>query len=50
MDRRQAIIQAFTDACAGDERVVAAFLGGSFAVGLEDDRSDLDLYLLILFV
>ena len=48
MDRRQAIIQAFTDACAGDERVVAAFLGGSFAVGLEDDRSDLDLYLLIL--
>lgn len=48
MDRRLTIIQAFTDACAGDERVVAAFLGGSFAAGTEDDRSDLDLYVLIL--
>jgi predicted nucleotidyltransferase len=48
MDSRQIIIQAFTDACAGDERVVAAFLGGSLAAGSDDDRSDLDLYVLIL--
>ncbi|MFV2045445.1 MAG: hypothetical protein ACC700_19710 [Anaerolineales bacterium] len=48
MDHKQTIIQAFTDACDSDERVVAAFLGGSFAAGSEDDRSDLDLYVLIL--
>ncbi|GMQ77952.1 MAG: hypothetical protein BMS9Abin02_0444 [Anaerolineae bacterium] len=48
MDRRQTIIRSFTDACDSDERVVAAFLGGSFAAGSEDDRSDLDLYVLIL--
>jgi predicted nucleotidyltransferase len=47
-DHRQATIQSFTHACAKDERVTAAFLGGSFATGLEDERSDLDLYLLIL--
>jgi predicted nucleotidyltransferase len=48
-DHRQAAIQSFTHACAEDERVTVALLGGSFATGLEDERSDLDLYFLILF-
>lgn len=32
-------------ACQADERVVAAFLGGSYAKGMADLYSDLDLYL-----
>lgn len=46
MDRAQtALIEKFTAACQADNRVVAAFLGGSFVSGTADEYSDLDLYL-----
>jgi predicted nucleotidyltransferase len=39
----QAFIDRFVVACQADERVVAAFLGGSYAKGTADAHSDLDL-------
>ena len=42
----QAIMNRFVAACQADERVVAAFLGGSYATGTADAYSDLDLYLI----
>ena len=36
--------KAFVEACEADERVAAAFLGGSFARGTADAYSDLDIY------
>jgi hypothetical protein len=42
----QIIIDRFVAACQTDERVVAAFLGGSYAKGTPDEYSDLDLYLI----
>jgi predicted nucleotidyltransferase len=43
---RQVILDRFVAACQADERVVAAFLGGSYARGTADAYSDLDLYLI----
>ena len=40
---QQAFIERFTQACGADERVVAAFLGGSNVKGKADQHSDLDL-------
>ena len=42
--RHRAIVDRFVAACRADERVVAAFLGGSYARGTADAHSDLDLY------
>jgi aminoglycoside 6-adenylyltransferase len=42
----QAVVERFTAACAEDVRIVAAFLGGSYARGAADDYSDLDLGLI----
>jgi predicted nucleotidyltransferase len=42
----QAVMDRFVAACQVDERVVAAFLGGSYARGTVDAHSDLDLYLI----
>jgi predicted nucleotidyltransferase len=42
---QEAVLLRFEAACQGDERVVAAFLGGSFARGAADVYSDLDIYL-----
>jgi hypothetical protein len=42
----QALLDRFLAACQDDERVVAAFLGGSYARGAADAYSDLDLDLL----
>jgi predicted nucleotidyltransferase len=42
----QAVIARFVAACHADERVVAAFLGGSYARGHADAYSDLDLCLI----
>lgn len=39
---RQTVIDRFVAACQADERVAAAFLGGSFAKGTADAYSDLD--------
>lgn len=43
----QAVVARFVAACQADERVLAAFLGGSYAAGTADARSDLDLYAII---
>jgi predicted nucleotidyltransferase len=42
---QQVIMTRFVAACQADERVEAAFLGGSYARGTADACSDLDLYL-----
>jgi predicted nucleotidyltransferase len=47
LDQPQAFVQRFTAACQTDERVVAAFLGGSHAAGTADTYADLDLYVII---
>jgi hypothetical protein len=39
-----AVIERFSRTCEQDERVLAAFLGGSLAAGRADEHSDLDLY------
>ena len=44
--KRQAIIQHFVASCQADVRVVAAFLGGSFARDAADAYSDLDFGLI----
>ena len=42
----QATLERFVSACRADDRITAAFLGGSYARGSADDYSDLDLYLI----
>jgi Streptomycin adenylyltransferase len=42
----QVVLDRFVAACQADERVVAAFLGGSYAGGTADAYSDLDLGLI----
>jgi len=42
----QVVVNRFVAACQADERVVAAFLGGSYARGTADAYSDLDLGLI----
>jgi hypothetical protein len=42
----QVVMNRFGTACQADERVVAAFLGGSYATGTTDAYSDLDLFLI----
>ena len=39
----QAFVNRFVDACRADDRVVAAFLGGSHVKGYADAHSDVDL-------
>jgi predicted nucleotidyltransferase len=41
----QAILDRFLMACQADERIIAAFLVGSYAKGKADEHSDLDLYI-----
>lgn len=43
----QTVVARFVAACRSDARVLAAFLGGSYAAGTADARSDLDLYAII---
>lgn len=43
----QAVVARFVAACQADERVIAAFLGGSYAAGTADAHSDLDLYVVM---
>lgn len=42
----QAVLERFVAACRADDRIVAAFLGGSYARGAADEHSDLDIYLI----
>jgi predicted nucleotidyltransferase len=44
----QIIMDRFVAACQTDKRVAAAFLGGSYAQGTNDEYSDLDLYLITM--
>src|SRR5436190_18967635 len=46
LHQHQAIMNRFVEPCQADERVVAAFIGGSYARGRTDAYSDLDLYLI----
>ena len=43
----KAFVERFVNACQADDRVVAAFLGGSHAKGYADAFSDLDLCLIM---
>ena len=43
-DNHQDVVDRFIAACQADERIVAAFLGGSYAKDAADRFSDLDLY------
>ena len=43
---QQATLARFVAACHSDQRVIVAFLGGSYAAGTSDPYSDLDLYLI----
>ena len=43
---QNAFVERFVSACAADERIVAAFLGGSYAKGYSDAYSDVDLCLI----
>ena len=43
-DNHQDVVDRFIVACQTDKRIVAAFLGGSYANGAADKFSDLDLY------
>ncbi len=47
LPEHQAVKNRFVQACASDERIVAGFLGGSYAAGSADQFSDLDLYVVI---
>lgn len=42
----QVVLDRFIAACRADDRIVAAFLGGSYARGAADEHSDLDIYLI----
>ncbi|MFN8442561.1 MAG: aminoglycoside 6-adenylyltransferase [Caldilineaceae bacterium] len=44
--KHRIIVDRFLAACQTDDRVMAAFLGGSYASGTADAHSDLDLYLI----
>jgi predicted nucleotidyltransferase len=43
-DNHQDVVDRFIAACQSDERIVAAFLGGSYAKDKADKFSDLDLF------
>ena len=43
-EHHQEILDCFIAACYADERIIAAFLGGSYANGSADEFSDLDLF------
>src|SRR4051794_17677244 len=45
-EQQQEVLRRFVAACEEDERVVAAFLGGSLAAGRGDEWSDLDIYVI----
>jgi hypothetical protein len=43
----EAVVERFAAACMADERVVAGFLGGSYARATADEHSDVDLYAVV---
>ena len=47
-DHHRDFLDRFEQACRADERVTAAFLGGSYGRGAADAYSDLDLYVVVI--
>src|SRR5688572_6007248 len=47
LPNHQEILDRFSAACRSDERILAAFLGGSYARETADRYSDLDLYIIV---
>ena len=47
LDRQKHVIESFAAVCERDARIVAAFVGGSFATGRADAFSDVDLYVIV---
>jgi predicted nucleotidyltransferase len=47
-DNHQDVVDRFIAACQADERIVAAFLGGSYAKDKADQFSDLDLFFITM--
>ncbi|MGE5251723.1 MAG: aminoglycoside 6-adenylyltransferase [Bacteroidota bacterium] len=43
-ENHREILDRFVAACQADDRIVAAFIGGSYATGKVDEHSDLDLF------
>src|SRR3990172_12061263 len=41
------LVKKFANLCEAEERILAAFLGGSLAAGTADEWSDLDLYIVV---
>lgn len=46
-DSQKCVIESFAAICAQDDRILAAFVGGSFATGTADAFSDVDLYAIV---
>ena len=46
-DKHRKILRRFVEVCDANERIVAAFLVGSYVNGKPDQHSDLDLYLVV---
>jgi predicted nucleotidyltransferase len=44
--KHKAVVERFVSACLVDDRIIAAFLGGSYATNKADHYSDIDLYLI----
>ena len=45
-ENHRTLLERFRQVCLADDRIVAAFLGGSYAAGVADSHSDLDLGLI----
>ncbi len=43
-ENHQDILERFVSACQADKRIVAAFIGGSYALGKVDQFSDMDIF------
>src|SRR5258708_37198744 len=46
LPHQQALVDRFVAACHADDRIIAAFLSGSYAKGIPDAYSDVDLGLI----
>lgn len=45
---QRSVVERFAALCRGDDRIRAAFIGGSYANGTADEHSDLDLFLVVM--
>ena len=47
LPNHQAFLDRFIYACQNDDRIVAVFLGGSYAIKAADEHSDIDLFVIL---